>query len=158
MEIKNKIIFFLAGLLMSASVFTAMLPVTVQAAGPIDQGLSGISGSFNTGGGIAKSKNVNELLVNVIKILLGVAFAVALLFVIVGGFMYMTSAGNEDQAKKGRTTLINAVIGIVLIVLAYAIISVVVNFVSTDAPSGGGSSGSQGVPCSKSGPMPLNCY
>ena len=72
----------------------------------------------------------NGLIFNLISMLLGVAGAVAIVFIIIGGFWYITSAGNEEQAEKGKNTLLNAIIGIVVIVLSYVIISVVSSFVA----------------------------
>jgi len=50
---------------------------------------------------------------------------VAILFLIAGGFFYLTSAGNEEQTEKGKKILINSVIGLVVIILAYAIVSII---------------------------------
>jgi hypothetical protein len=41
--------------------------------------------------------------------------------------LYVTAAGNPDQAKKGQQGLINAVIGIIVIVLAYVILTAIAN-------------------------------
>ncbi len=49
----------------------------------------------------------------------------------------MTSSGNEEQAEKGQKTLLNAVIGLVLIVMAYVIVNIVVNTLT----SGSGATG-----------------
>jgi hypothetical protein len=74
--------------------------------------------------------SVNGLIKTVINWLLGVAFGVAVLFLIIGGFWYITSAGNEETAEKGKGTAINAIIGIVIIVLSYVIVNVVSSLVS----------------------------
>ena len=60
-----------------------------------------------------------------IKTLVGFSGVVAALFLIVGGFLYVTSAGNEEAAEKGKKILINSVIGLVVIILAYAIVSII---------------------------------
>lgn len=82
--------------------------------------------------------SVNGLIRTVINWLLAIAFALAVLFLIIGGFWFITSAGNEETAEKGKSTAINAIIGIVIIVLSYVIINVVANLVSntnsTSAP------------------------
>ncbi len=67
-----------------------------------------------------------------------ITFGIAVLFLIIGGFWYITSAGNEETAAKGKSTVINAIIGIVIIILSYVIINVVSNLVS------GGSNGVTG--------------
>lgn len=73
----------------------------------------------------------NDLIVKIINILLAVAFLVAVLFLIIGGFRYIASAGNEEAAEKGRNTIINALIGIVVIILSYVIVRVVSSAVSS---------------------------
>lgn len=80
--------------------------------------------------------SVNELIKKILTWLLGIAFGVAVLFLIVGGFWYITSAGNEETAEKGKNTAINAIIGIVIIVLSWVIINVVTGLV-TDKPNVG---------------------
>ena len=77
--------------------------------------------------------NVNGLIKVVINWMLGIAFGIAVLFLIIGGFWYVTSAGNEETAEKGKGTVINAIIGIVIIILSYVIINVVSNLVASNS-------------------------
>ncbi len=74
--------------------------------------------------------DANALIKNIINWLLGIAFGIAVLFLIIGGFWYITSAGNEETAEKGKNTAINAIIGIVIILLSYVIVNVVAGLVS----------------------------
>ena len=80
-----------------------------------------------TTGSIAASSTLNDILVTVIKWLLTIAGVIAVAFVVVGGYWYITSAGNEEQSEKGRKTLTNAIIGVIVVVLAYTIVTVIVN-------------------------------
>lgn len=64
---------------------------------------------------------------NIIKALLGLVGVVALGFVILGGYQYLTSGANEELASKGKKTLTNAIIGLIIIILSYIIITVTVN-------------------------------
>ena len=73
----------------------------------------------------------NDLIVRIINILLGVAFLIAVLFLVYGGFQYIFSAGNEERAEGGRNTVINALIGVAIIVLSYVIVQIVSRTVST---------------------------
>jgi hypothetical protein len=98
---------------------------------------SGFASYFGFGGGgISSSSSLTELIGNIIKIALTFAGAVAVVFVIIGGYQYITSAGNEEAAEKGKKTLINAIIGIIIIVMSYVVINVITNLVSS--PSGNG--------------------
>lgn len=81
--------------------------------------------------------NVNQLIRTVINWMLGIAFGVAVLFLIIGGFQYIVSAGNEEAAEKGKSTALNALIGIVIIILSYVVVNVVANLV-TNAGTGAG--------------------
>lgn len=70
-------------------------------------------------------QGVSGLISNIILVILGIAGAVAILFIIIGGFQYILSGANEDLAKRGKTTLVNAVIGLIIIVLSYTVVNVV---------------------------------
>lgn len=113
------------------ALFALALPFLARAQSQVKTGLegSGLQGFFGTGG-IAGSGSPTELIANVVRLMLMFSGAIAVVFVIIGGYQYMTSAGNEESAEKGKKTLINAVIGIVIIILSYAIISVITNQVS----------------------------
>lgn len=62
----------------------------------------------------------------VIEILTRVAALVAVGFVVYGGILYTTSEGDPQKTTEARHTLINALIGLVITVLA----ATIVNFVA----------------------------
>jgi hypothetical protein len=61
----------------------------------------------------------------VIKILLGFSGTVAVVFLVFGGYLYLTSGGNEEQVEQGKKVLINSIIGLVVIILSTAIVTIV---------------------------------
>lgn len=65
--------------------------------------------------------NVQELITRIIEYGLAIAGLIAVAFIVIGGFQYITSAGNEEQSKKGMKTLLNSVIGLLIILSAFAI-------------------------------------
>lgn len=67
---------------------------------------------------------------------LAIAFIAAVIVLIYGGFLYITSAGNADNATKGKTAIVNALIGVVVIVLSYIIVQIVYRFVSGQGSGG----------------------
>lgn len=67
------------------------------------------------------------MLTALILLVLGIAGLIAVAFLVFAGFRYITSAGNEDQAEAAKKTIINAIIGIVVIILSYSIVTVVIN-------------------------------
>lgn len=112
-----------------APVSVLLAPLVAWAQNDVRSGLSRISDLFLGSIGSDPQQDIVSVVGDVIAILLFIAGAIAVLFVIIGGFQYVTSGGNEESAKKGKKTLTNAIIGIVIIILAYAIINVVVNTV-----------------------------
>jgi hypothetical protein len=80
--------------------------------------------------------SVSSIFRLIINWALAIAFIAAVIVLIYGGFLYITSAGNADQAKKGTTAIQNALIGIVIIVLSYVIVQIVYRFVAGQGSGG----------------------
>jgi hypothetical protein len=76
---------------------------------------------------LACTSTLTEGIVKVIKLLLTLSGMISVLFLIIGGFWYMTSAGNEEQAEKGKNTITNFFLGLVIIILSYAVVTIVSN-------------------------------
>lgn len=58
---------------------------------------------------------------NIISFLVGIAGAVAVVFIIIGGFQYITSSGHPEKLEKAKKTLLYAAIGLVIVLAAYVI-------------------------------------
>lgn len=67
----------------------------------------------------------------IINLALYLAGIIAVLFIIFGGYLVMTARGNESQSTTGRKTLIDALIGLGIVVLSYAIVQAVTAFLTT---------------------------
>jgi choline-glycine betaine transporter len=65
---------------------------------------------------------VKGIIGSVVSLLLGLSGLIAMLFIIIGGYQYLTSGANEELAKTGKKTLTNAIIGLVIIIMSYVII------------------------------------
>lgn len=61
----------------------------------------------------------------IVEILLRIGTLAAVAFVIYGGFQFLTSQGEPDKAANARKTLINAVVGLVITVIATAVVAFV---------------------------------
>ena len=51
------------------------------------------------------------------------AGALAVIYLVYGGILYITAGGDAEKATKGRTALINAIIGVIVILLALLILA-----------------------------------
>jgi len=64
-----------------------------------------------------------NILGQIINFLLVWAAAIALLFIILGGFRYIFSMGNPEGVEKARNTVLYAILGLILIFVAYLIVA-----------------------------------
>ena len=63
-----------------------------------------------------------ELIVSIINWLLAIIGSIVLLFIIIGGIMYMTAAGNEEQIKRAKRILFYTILGFAVILISYSLI------------------------------------
>jgi hypothetical protein len=61
-----------------------------------------------------------------INVALGFLGIIAVVIVLYGGFMWMTAAGNEERITKAKQILTAGIIGLIIIIMAWAIASYVV--------------------------------
>lgn len=66
----------------------------------------------------------------VVEILLRIAGLVAVVFVIYGGFRYITSQGDPESTKNARRTIVNALIGLVIAVIASVLVAFLGNYLT----------------------------
>ena len=71
-------------------------------------------------------ENANELIANIVNVLLFIVGIISVLVIIVGGILYATSAGDSTAVTKAKNTILYAVVGLVVALLAYAIVNWVV--------------------------------
>jgi hypothetical protein len=117
----------MALIIMFSSIFM-LSPVTAASSNDqIFQGCSQVSGSP-----VCKEKNTTtnpvshiiKVAVSIVAVMTGVA---AVIFIIVGGITMITSGGNTESVAKGRKQIISAIIGLVIVALAWSIITFLTN-------------------------------
>ncbi|MDD5040321.1 MAG: hypothetical protein PHY34_04190 [Patescibacteria group bacterium] len=73
------------------------------------------------------SADLESTVINIIQWILGFLGLIAVIFILYGGFMWMTAAGNEDRVSTAKKIITSAVIGLIVVLLAWAIVIFVVN-------------------------------
>lgn len=85
----------------------------------VSQGVTKVGGS-----GTTKDFNgIVKIIVNVLLFLIGIVSVVMIIF---GGFRFVSSNGDPAQAKAARSTILYAVVGLILAIAAYAIVDFVI--------------------------------
>ena len=88
------------------------------------------------GCGGSSSTELSEVIVNIVSGIVGVLGIVAAIFIVIGGINYMTSAGDAGKLKKAKDTILYAVIGLIISVLAFAIVNFVIrNIINSNSSS-----------------------
>jgi len=70
-----------------------------------------------------QSSDVPLVVVAIVDDLLRLAGLIAVIFVIYGGVQYATSQGNPDAASKAQSTILNALIGLAVAMVAVAFVT-----------------------------------
>jgi hypothetical protein len=88
--------------------------------------------------GIDASSGVNVPMTNlttdtvhtVLQIVFGLAGGAALVIIVVSGLRFVTSQGEPEKTNKARNTIIYAIVGLVVSILAYSIVTFITGNVS----------------------------
>lgn len=107
-----------------------LLPVFAFASDTLGLGKANVGLSTNS---------LESMIATIVKTGLTLVGALALAMLVYGGFLYITAAGDTKQIDKAKTVIIYAIIGIIVIGLAYSVVAFVIG-----AFGGGTSSGSSG--------------
>ncbi len=94
--------------------FTAGQEETGKATGHLNE-------EGNQVGLFSGDKTLFEAIGQVVSVGLSILGVFFLLLMIYSGYTWMTARGNEQQAEKARNTMINAIIGLVIVLGAYSI-------------------------------------
>jgi len=87
----------------------------------------GLQGTANRAGLSTGKRNLNDVVgsaVSTVYQLLGVVFLVLIIY---GGIMWMVSSGDQERITKARKIIVNATIGLAIVLMAYMITFFVVS-------------------------------
>ena len=75
---------------------------------------------------IPPAQNDNASITNVINFFLFAVGIAAVVMIIYGGYLYISSGGDAGKLAKAKNTILWAVIGLAVVVLSYAIVNFVI--------------------------------
>jgi hypothetical protein len=111
-------------LVLAASTYIAILPNQVKAAG-----------TTPTYGGLSGGNDLMQYVNIAINTFIGIAGVLSVIFIIIGGFQYITAGTSKDGATKAKQTLTYAIIGLVIVALAVVIRNFVIARLGVNAPA-----------------------
>ena len=134
-------------LLLIVGVFTVFAPFTVNAQGT----LKSLEASFNKvtdiqgDAGVRDIGNLSQFIVQIVRIGLTIVAVIAVAAVIWGGFLYITSFGDENKAATAKRVILYAIIGLFIIGAAALIVNFFIGTFSTEGGGGSNTSGTGGA-------------
>ena len=73
------------------------------------------------------NQDIKVTIGNIVQIVLGFLGILTVLIILLGGFQWMTSGGNEDKIAGAKKLISSGVVGLVIVLAAYAIAAFIVN-------------------------------
>ena len=114
----------LTSFLTSALLFVLTRPV-LAAADP----LGGLQNAAGGAGFNVEQRDPIQIISTIINAFLGLLGIIFVILMLYAGFLWMTAAGNEEKVSQAKKLIMSAVIGIVIVMSAYAIASFVIGAV-----------------------------
>lgn len=87
-----------------------------------DLGVGEIQSSIKLGSG-----DVRQTAARIINVALGFLGIIAVVIVLLGGFKYMIAGGNEEKTSEAKKLIVSGIIGLAIILSAWAITSFVIS-------------------------------
>ncbi len=123
---------FLAYNLLVISLFIVLLSgiQPVQAGSLWDAQDSSVKTSLGQAFGQSSApQDVRGLIVQIIKVFLSFLGLIFIIYIIIAGVKWMTSAGNEERVREARRQLLHAAIGFTIIIASYALTEFIYRYV-----------------------------
>ena len=109
-------------LLFSLIFLFLVVPISISAQGNLGDAFGDPLEQVGEESGYDTSQDsINPIISTVIQAILSLLGVIFLVLIIYGGFLWMTARGNEEQVGKAKKILSAAIIGLIIVVAAYAI-------------------------------------
>jgi len=79
---------------------------------------------------LGETSDISTLLKNIIGFLIVLAIPISAILIVYAGYLYITSAGNEEKIKTAQKTLIWALIGFAIVLIARSVPVIIQEFLS----------------------------
>lgn len=119
---QKKIVSLAASVSLAAGLAIPALALAADSLNTSDLGVDAIQSSIKLGSG-----DVRQTAARIINIALGFLGIIAVVIVLLGGFKYMIAGGNDEKTGEARKLIVSGIIGLAIILSAWAITSFVIS-------------------------------
>ncbi len=111
----------LAAVMCLAMAFTVASPVSLPVYADAKDEVKKGADMTNSGG--SAKQDLPDIITTIINVMLFIAAALAVIMIIYGGIRYITAHGDEKQVKVAKDTIVYSVVGLIIAILAYALVT-----------------------------------
>jgi hypothetical protein len=86
-----------------------------------------VKAGVTASGGKSSKTDVPGLIQTVVNVLLFLLGAIAVIMIVIGGIKYTTSNGDSSAVTSAKNTILYAVVGLIVALMAYAIVNFVID-------------------------------
>lgn len=119
---QKQLLGFAASLGIAASLVLPSMTLAADALNANDLGVGAIGSSIKLGSG-----DIRQTAARIINVALGFLGIIAVVIVLIGGFKYMVAGGSEEKTSEARKLIVSGIIGLAIILSAWAITSFVIS-------------------------------
>jgi type III secretory pathway component EscU len=110
----------------AAGVAAALAPWKALAQNPFNTAINSVT-NIRTNAGLTQERSLEEIIGSIINVILGFLGIVFLVLMLWAGFKWMTARGDETKVEEATTMIRQAIIGLAVILAAFAISNYVLN-------------------------------
>ena len=77
---------------------------------------------------VKSNQKLDNQVWRILQVVFGILGGIAVIMIVIGGFMYSVSAGDAGKVKNAKNTILYAVIGLVIALFATAIVSFIASY------------------------------
>lgn len=103
--------------IIAGSVGMMVLPFASHAQAATTFSIESVGGQLGLG-----NADLKTTVINILNLALGLMALVAVVMIIIGGFTWLTAGGNEEKVDKAKKIISAAVIGLIIVLLAWAVV------------------------------------
>lgn len=81
-------------------------------------------------------RDPRAIIFDMIQIVLGLIGIILVVLIIYAGYLWFTAGGNDEQVKKAKATLLNTIIGLIVISISYAVVTFVISNIAVQEKGG----------------------
>ncbi len=105
---------------------TALALVAILALPAVASAQVNVSSTLGSTFGLGTA-DLESTVINVVQWVLGFLGLIAVIMILIGGFQWITAGGNEEKVASAKKVISAAVIGLIIVLLAWAIVIFVVS-------------------------------